>query len=136
MASSRVLLAVLILSLGFAVTAHATCNPPSNPGAILCFPSPNSVATSPVYFEGAAKGENDLPIVKMILYVDNVKEHEVDNYGTFTWTWSWPGHADPLNYNGVHHVVLNAWDQQGHLFQYSEYIQEIEGAIPQCAKPN
>lgn len=125
--------ALLIVSCGFAVTAHATCNPPSSPGAILCFPSPNSTPSSPVYFEGAAKGEDDLPIVKMILYADNVKEHEVDNYGTFTWTWL--GHADPLEYNGVHHLVLNAWDRDGHLFQYSEYIKEVGGAIPQCSKP-
>jgi hypothetical protein len=71
----------------------------------------------------------------MILYADNVKEHEVDNYGTFTWTWTSPGHDDPLEYNGVHHLVLNAWDQKGHLFQYSEYVTEVGGAIPQCAKP-
>jgi hypothetical protein len=128
--------AMLIVSCGLAVTLHATCNPPSKPGAVLCFPSANSTPTSPVYFEGAATGENDLPIIKMILYADNVKEHEVDNYGTFSWTWTWPGHSDPLEYNGVHHLVLNAWDQQGHLFQYSEYIKEIDGAIPQCSKPS
>lgn len=135
MTRSFSVLAMLILSCGFAVTAHATCNPPSKPGAVLCFPSTNSNPTSPVYFEGAATGENDLPITKMILYADNVKEHEVDNYDTFTWTWTWPGHADPLEYNGMHRLVLNAWDSQGHLFQYSEYITEIDGAIPQCAKP-
>ena len=128
-------LALLMLSCCFAVTAYATCNPPSKPGAVLCFPSANSNPTSPVYFEGAATGENDLPIIKMILYADNVKEHEVDNYGTFSWTWTWPGYNDPLEYNGVHHLVLNAWDQQGHLFQYSEYITEVDAAIPQCAKP-
>lgn len=128
--------AMLILSCGLAVAAHATCNPPSKPGAVLCFPSANSVATYPLYFEGAAKGENDLPIVKMILYADNVKEHEVDNYSTFSWTWVWPGHDDPLVYNGVHHLVLNAWDQRGHLFQYSEYVKEVDGAVPQCSKPS
>lgn len=135
MTRSLALSALLILTCGFAVTARATCNPPSNPGAILCFPSPNSTATSPIYFEGAAKGEDDLPITKMILYADNVKEHEVDNYDTFTWTWTWPGQDDPLEYNGIHHLVLNAWDQKGHLFQYSEYINEVDAAVPQCAKP-
>jgi hypothetical protein len=127
--------ALLILSCGFAVTAHATCNPPSNPGAVLCFPSTNSSPTSPVYFEGAARGANDSPIVKMILYADNVKEHEVDNYDTFSWTWVYPGHDDPLAFNGIHHLVLNAWDQNEHLFQYSEYIKETDAAVPQCSKP-
>lgn len=127
--------ALLILSCGFVINAYATCNPPSNPGAVLCFPSANSSPTNPVYFEGAAKGEDDLPIVKMILYADNVKEHDVDNYGTFTWTWTWPEYSDPLEYSGAHHIVLNAWDQKGHLFQYSEYINEVDGAVPQCAQP-
>ncbi len=128
--------ALLILSCAFSLTAHATCNPPTKPGALICFPSPNSTVTSPVYVEAAATGENGLHIVKMILYADNVKETEVDNYDTLTWTWSYQGFNDPLEYNGAHHLVLNAWDQNGHLFQYSEYIEEIDGAIPPCAAPS
>jgi hypothetical protein len=127
--------AMLIVSCCLVASAHATCTPPSQPGAIICYPSANSTAVFPVTFEAAATGQNNLPIVKMILYADNVKEHEVDNYNTFTWAWSWPGYSDPLENNGMHHLVLNAWDSEGHLFQYSEYINEIGGAIPQCAEP-
>jgi hypothetical protein len=134
---SRILsvLAILIVSCGLISSAQATCNPPSKPGAIICFPSPNSTATFPLTVEAAATGDNGLSIVKMILYADNVKETEVDNYNTMKWSWSYHTSNDPLQYNGMHHLVLNAWDQDGHLFQDSEYIDEIGGGVPQCATP-
>src|SRR5437016_6054456 len=103
--------ALLIVSCGLVSFAPASCTPPSTPGAVICFPSPSSTATFPLTVEAAATGQNGLPIVKMILYADNIKETEVDNYNTFTWNWSYQGFNDPLDYNGPHHLVLNAWDR-------------------------
>jgi hypothetical protein len=62
--------------------------------------------------EGAAKGNNS-PIVAMILYADNQKIYQVDNTDSFVFK----------DYSywllGSHHLVLNAWDSTGNLFQAS-----------------
>jgi hypothetical protein len=68
----------------------------------------------------------------MILYVDNVKEYEQDNSDVLTAQV----YSGPIDYNGYHHFVLNAWDQGGHLFQYSTYATEIDGNVPMCAAPS
>jgi hypothetical protein len=68
----------------------------------------------------------------MILYVDNVKEYEQDNSDVLTAQV----YSGPIDYNGYHHFVLNAWDQGGHLFQYSTYATEIDGNVPLCAGPS
>lgn len=41
-----------------------------------------------------------------------------------------------MQYNGIHHLVLNAWDQQGHLFQTSAYVNQIDAAVPLCGAPS
>ena len=131
---------LLVLTITFAVSlfcknADASCTPPAKPGALLCYPSNNVTLTYPIQFEGAATGDG-LPIVAMVLYADNVKEYEIQNYDTFTWLYSSTGTNDPLQFNGTHHLVLNAWDSEGHVYQTSSYVHQINGRVPQCAAPS
>lgn len=82
-------------------------------------------------FEGAATGADGSSIVKMILYADGKKIYETDHYNTLT-----DGYDGSVQYNGVHHLVLNAWDTTGKLYQASEYVTMIDGGVPQCEAPS
>src|SRR5215471_10695340 len=80
--------------------ASADCSAPTNPGAVICFPSTNATVVYPMIVEGAATGRNGLPIVQMILYANNHKVNDVLNANTLTF-------ADTANnYNGSYHLVL------------------------------
>lgn len=119
--------------------ARADCSAPTNPGAIICFPSTNSTVVYPMNIEGAATGKNGLPIVQMILYSNNQKIYEVRNTNKFVFS-----NGDET-YNGSYHLVLNAWDSDGNLFQSSSTVTQIDGlyacshpasGINFCAPPN
>ena len=104
----------LALTLGMVISSGiaAACTPPSQPGAVLCYPTANASVVPLLNIEGAAKGQN-LPIVAMILYADNQKIYEINDADSFVFKdysyWQ----------KGSHHLVLNAWDSDGHLFQAS-----------------
>lgn len=130
MKHTLLLLAVVAFCAGLSLSSYAVCTPPSSPGAVICFPSPNSTFTFPMNAEAAATGANDSPIVKMILYADNQKVYETNNYDTLT-----DNYDTSVEYNGVHHLVLNAWDAAGKLYQASEDVTMIGGSVPQCKAP-
>ncbi len=125
----RTILALAFCAATFLSTpAFANCPAPVNPGAVICFPSNNSTATYPMNIEGAATGRNGAPIVQMILYSDNQKIYQVQNTNTFLF-------SDPNDiYNQRYHLVLNAWDSEGNLFQYSTSVTQIGGEYP-CTHP-
>jgi hypothetical protein len=107
----RILLALTLSTLFTAGTALA-CSPPSQPGAVICYPTSNASVVPILNIEGAAKGSNS-PIVAMTLYADNQKIYSVSNADTFVY-------ADRQAWQfGSHHLVLNAWDSAGNLFQAS-----------------
>jgi hypothetical protein len=109
------ILTTFALSAIFAVSAFAACSPPSQPGAVICYPTANATAVPIFNIEGAATGKN-LPISKMILYADNQKIYQSDNDSSFVY-------ADYMAWElGTHHLVLNAWDSDGNLFQASTTI--------------
>ena len=92
--------------------ASATCRPPAKAGAAICFPTTNATVVFPMNIEGAATGENGLPITRMILYSNNVKLLEKDNSDTIYLV------MDENDYfNQSYNLVLNAWDSGGNLFQ-------------------
>lgn len=108
--------------------ALATCAPPAKPGAVICFPTSNSTVTFPMTIEGAATGEGGLPITKMILYSNEKNISQFNNTDTF----SVIDQGDVLNQS--YHLVLNAWDSEGHLFQASSTVKEIDGDY-NCSHP-
>jgi hypothetical protein len=125
---------ISLLSLAVALLATAVlpaladCPAPTHPGAVICFPSSNSTVTYPMNIEATATGRNGLPIVRMILYSDNQKIDQVTNAGTLTFS--------DVNdiYNQSYHLVLNAWDSDGNLYQASATVKVIDGAYA-CSHP-
>jgi hypothetical protein len=126
----RILLALTISTLFTAGTAFA-CSPPSQPGAVLCYPTSNASVVPILNIEGAAKGNNS-SIVAMSLYADNQKIYSVTNADSFVfqdysyWTL------------GSHHLVLNAWDSAGNLFQASTTFSigiSINTTYANCTTP-
>src|ERR1700680_5132129 len=110
-----------------AALASATCTPPAKAGAVICFATTNATVVFPMNIEGAATGENGLPITKMILYSNNVKLLEKDNSDTIYLV------MDESDYfNQSYNLVLNAWDTGGNLFQYSANVT-THALIPRLA---
>lgn len=119
---------VALVATCVSLPSHADCSAPTNPGVVLCFPSTNSTVVYPMIVEGAATGRNGLPIMQMILYTNNHKVDEVQNTNALTFT------DTANNYNGSYHLVLNAWDSDGNLFQTSATITQIDAQYP-CSHP-
>ncbi len=126
----RITLLALVAPLAtlLSLPAFANCPAPTNPGAVICFPSNGSTATYPMNIEAAATGRNGLPIVQMILYSNNRKIDEVTHTSTLTFSDS----TD--NYNQSYRLVLNAWDSDGNLYQASSTVKQIDGQYP-CSHP-
>src|SRR6202171_6327701 len=100
--------------------ASATCRPPAKAGAAICFPTTNATVVFPMNIEGAATGENGLPITRMILYSNNVKLLEQDNSSAIYLV------MDENDYfNQRYNLVLNAWDSEGNIFQYSANVTQV-----------
>lgn len=78
--------------------------------------------------EGAATGDSGQPITKMILYSNNTKVMEQDKGGEMVV-------YDPQDYfNQTYHLVLNAWDSAGNLFQASTEVTQVDGEYT-CTHP-
>jgi hypothetical protein len=120
-------LAVALLATA-SLPAFADCPAPTNPGAVICFPSSNSPITYPMNIEAAATGRNGLPIVRMMLYSDSQKIDQMANTGTLAFS--------DVNdiYNQSYHLVLNAWDSEGNLYRAFATVKVIDGAYA-CSHP-
>ena len=130
MTTLRILLALTISTLFTAGSAFA-CSPPSQPGAVLCYPTSNASVVPILNIEGAAKGNNS-SIVAMTLYADNQKIYQVSNADSFVF----PDYSFWLL--GSHHLVLNAWDSAGNLFQASTTFNieiNINTTYAPCSTP-
>ena len=122
----------LFLFPGFMTSIQAECAAPTQPGAVLCFPTATATVNTPFNVEGAAKGNNS-PITAMILYVDGKSNYEFTNVDRFV-------QADYNGYyDGWHYMVLNAWDADGNLFQAKAYFNYLTGGNgnynPSCSQP-
>jgi hypothetical protein len=102
----------LFLGSIFAVSAVASCTPPAQPGAVICYPTANANIVPQLNIEGAATGKN-LPIKTMILYLDSKNIYEITNSNSFIYA------EDNILTVGSHLLVLNAWDSDGNLYQAS-----------------
>jgi hypothetical protein len=134
---SLFLVATLSLTLLSAITS-AECSPPSSPGVRICSPTPNATV---VYFSNAvaqipAIDFNSTPafgtqIVKYSVYDNNHKVAQ-DTTGT--------SGAELLLgsiKNGLHRVVVNAWDNSGKLYQANVSFRVIGDAFPfPCPVPS
>jgi len=120
------------LSTLFVASAVASCTPPSQPGAVICYPTANANIVPLLNMEGAATGRN-LPITSMILYLDNQNVYQIENSNNFVFA------ETNILTVGSHHLVLNAWDSDGNLYQASTTfnieMSPYAGFGPQCSTP-
>jgi hypothetical protein len=125
---SALLLVFAALGFGVCPNLALACTPPTQPGAVICFPSNKATVTYPMTIEGAATGEGGRPITKMILYSNNNKVMEQDKGGEMVI-------YDPQDFlNQNYHLVLNAWDSAGNFFQASIDVTQIDGEYT-CTHP-
>ncbi len=95
--------------VNFTVGSSTACSAPTTAGVRICKPAAGSTVTSPVAISAAANG-GTAKISAMKAYIDNKL---VASSSTGTLSGSAPEAA------GTHHVVVNAWNTAGKLFQSS-----------------
>ena len=127
----RTSLGVLPVSLLlFAHGAWAQCSAPSAPGVRICTPTSNSVVEYvPAIAVNSAGGAS--AIQQFIIYVDgrDIYESQVGQTGINLY--------DASVRNGQHHLVVNAWDADGQLFQAQEDFTIIGSGYPVfCGAPS
>jgi len=85
----------------------------ASPSVTICTPTANATVISPVPFLAQAT-DNAHPVSAMIVYVD---DHEASR------TYSNQLQTNLNLATGSHHIVVNAWDSSGALFQAQEFVQ-------------
>ena len=124
---STLVLVFATLVFGVCPSVATACTA-TQPGAIICFPSNHAIVTYPMTIEAAATAPNGLTITKMILYSNNNKVMEQDKGGEMVF-------YDPQDeLNQSYHLVLNAWDSEGKLYQASTNVTQIDGVYT-CTHP-
>lgn len=92
-----------------ATFAAAECPGPATLGIRICYPSPNSTVTYPATLE---IGANPSTAIVAVRVYDNNKQIFTNQFLPNFLT-------DGGVYNGAHHIVVNAFDASGHLYQAS-----------------
>ncbi len=85
----------------------------ASPSVTICTPTANATVISPVPFLAQAT-DNAHPVSAMIVYV---ADHEASR------TYSNQLQTNLNLATGSHHIVVNAWDSSGALFQAQEFVQ-------------
>jgi len=111
--STGYLLTSLLLFLFFPYHLLAECTAPSSPGVRICSPSPNSTLVYIPALEFNSTPAFGASITQFIVY-DNDNESVAGLPGQTGETI-----INAATYNGFHHIVINAWDTAGHLYQAS-----------------
>lgn len=124
------LLVLLSLVPLYAVNANAQCNAPSAPGVRICAPTPNStVAYLPAIQVNSTPKSGS--IYKFVIYDNGKKTFEGDPYQSGVVLY------DGSLHNGLHNIVVNAWDTAGNLLQSRVTFTMIGyGYPPFCSAPS
>lgn len=95
--------------VNFTVGSTTACSAPTSAGVRICKPAAGSTVTSPVAISAAANG-GTAKISAMKAYIDN-KLVASSTTGTIS--------GSAAEAVGTHHIVVNAWNTAGKLFQSS-----------------
>lgn len=95
--------------VNFTVGSTAACSAPTTAGVHICKPAAGSTVSTPVAISAGANG-GTAKISAMKAYIDN-KLVAASSSGTLSGSA-----AEPV---GTHHIVVNAWNTAGKLFQSS-----------------
>src|SRR5258708_15545493 len=100
--------------------ASAACSEPASGTLAICQPSPNSTIYQVPHFEATANPTSG-SITSMKVYIDGKLIFQ-NGGGTLS---LFEGGVS----NGTHHLVINAWDDFGRLYQASENFS-VTGNLP------
>jgi hypothetical protein len=95
--------------VNFTVGSSTACGVPTTAGVHICAPAAGSTVSSPVAISAAANG-GTAKISAMKAYIDN-KLVASSSAGTIS--------GSAVEAAGTHHIVVNAWNTAGKLFQSS-----------------
>jgi len=116
----KISLAVVVFALSLSLSASAACPEPASGHLAICQPSANSTIYQVPHFEATANPTSG-SITNMKVYIDNKLVFQ-DGGGTLS---LFEGGVS----NGTHHLVINAWDDFGRLYQASENFS-VTGNLP------
>src|ERR1043166_1781518 len=104
--SLKISLTVVAFALCVSLPASAACPEPTSGPLAICQPSPNSTVYQVPHIEAVANPTSG-SITTMKVYIDNklIFQNGGGSLSLFEGGVS----------NGVHHLVINAWDGLGHL---------------------
>src|ERR1051325_4603572 len=119
----KISFAVVAFALCVSLQASAACPEPASGHLAICQPSANSTIYQVPHIEAVANPTSG-SITTMKVYIDGklVFQNSGGSLSLFE-----GGVA-----NGVHHLVINAWDDFGRLYHAEEYFAVI-GNLPACA---
>ncbi|MGB8131470.1 MAG: hypothetical protein WCG81_16920 [Candidatus Angelobacter sp.] len=116
----KISFAVVAFALCVSLQASAACPEPASGQLAICQPSANSTIYQVPHIEAVANPTSG-SITTMKVYIDNklIFQNGGGSLSLFE-----GGVA-----NGTHHLVINAWDDFGHLYQASENFS-VTGNLP------
>lgn len=126
----RLLFPLLIFVIVLPALAAAECAAPEAPGVRICSPTANSTVADVPAIDFNSTPAFGADITKFVVYDNNVKLYQ-----------GYPGQAgtsltDGSIKNGLHKIVINAWDSQGNIFQSAVKFTVVGDGYPQCAVPS
>jgi len=126
---------LIILTLLFLFTlptvVFADCAAPSSPGVRICSPTPNATVVYVPTIDFNTAPTSGAEIVKYAVY-DNSRKTWQDASGSTGTTL-----IDPSIKNGLHTLVINAWDSSGKLYQSRVSFRVTGDGFPfGCALPS
>jgi hypothetical protein len=125
------LLVTLFLLFFSPILANAECASPDNPGVRICSPTANAAVVYIPSIDFNTTPDFGTSIVKFSVYDNNRKTWE-DSSGLTGETL-----IDATTKNGLHTVVVNAWDSSGKLYQGRVSFRVTGDGFPFfCAAPS
>jgi hypothetical protein len=119
----KISFAVAAFALCVSLQASAACPEPASGHLAICQPSANSIVYQVPHIEAVANPTSG-SITTMKVYIDNKLMFQ-NGGGSLS---LFEGGVS----NGTHHLVINAWDDFGRLYQASEFFG-VTGNLPACA---
>jgi Bacterial Ig domain len=121
----RISLTLIAATFGLPVQASAACPAPASGSLVICQPSANSTVYQVPHIEATANPSSG-SITSLKIYIDGKQVFQNGGPGVSLFEG---GVA-----NGTHHLVINAWDDFGHLYHAQEYFA-VTGNLPFSCSP-
>jgi len=132
------LLLTIFFSLTIPTTLFAQCTAGTNPGVRICSPSANSTVAYQPEIDFNLSAPFGTEIVKSIVYDNNKK---IDQSPSGQEEGGNQGGSEEILFasdikNGLHHIVVNAWDSTGKFYQGAVSFKVVGDGYPTpCSAP-